>query len=103
MQRILCSVKDMCCQHTCTIYSDYSLLGIFLEQILSGETTKTVVGLIHKYLTTIGENVHEDKIKLDESIVFKVNLYLLVVKLLLIWVFPKWLGENPEDYPDTRS
>ena len=73
MQRILCSVEDMCCQHTCTIYSDYSLLGIFLEQILSGETTKTVVGLIH-----------EDKIKLDESIVFKVNLYLLVVKLLLI-------------------
>ena len=40
-----------------------------------------MVGLIHEYLTTI---VCEGKIKLDESIMFKVNLYLLVAKLLLI-------------------
>jgi DNA polymerase alpha subunit A len=51
-----------------------------LEQILSGEATETVVELIHEYLATIGENVREGKIKLDEFIVFKVSRCLPVVK-----------------------
>ncbi|KDQ50145.1 hypothetical protein JAAARDRAFT_74363 [Jaapia argillacea MUCL 33604] len=56
-----------------------------LEQILSGDATETVVERIHEYLTTIGENVREGKIKVDEFIVFK------------------RLGKNPEDYPDAKS
>ncbi|EIN03911.1 DNA polymerase alpha catalytic subunit [Punctularia strigosozonata HHB-11173 SS5] len=56
-----------------------------LEQILSGEATEIVVEQIHDYLTTIGQNVREGKIKLDDFIVFK------------------RLGKNPEDYPDAKS
>lgn len=45
-----------------------------LEQILSGENTETVVEQIHEYLTTMGEEVRAGKIKLDEFIIFKVNV-----------------------------
>ena len=55
-----------------------------LDQILSGEATETVVEFIHEYLTTLGENIREGKIKLDEFIVFKVCFCLLVAKLPLI-------------------
>ena len=58
---------------------------------------------IHEYLTTIGENVREGKIKLDEFIVFKVSLHLLVAKPLLTQAILKRLGKNPEDYPDAKS
>lgn len=44
-----------------------------LEQILSGESTEVVVEQIHEYLTTIGKNVNEGKVKLDDFIVFKVR------------------------------
>ncbi|KAJ7493343.1 hypothetical protein B0H11DRAFT_2006017 [Mycena galericulata] len=40
---------------------------------------------IHDYLTTIGQNVREGKVKLEEFIVHK------------------RLGKNPEDYPDAKS
>ena len=40
---------------------------------------ETMVGLICKYMTTIGENVCEGKIKLDKFIMFKVNLYCKAV------------------------
>ncbi|TFK51987.1 hypothetical protein OE88DRAFT_1658731 [Heliocybe sulcata] len=56
-----------------------------LDQILSGEETEIVVERIHEYLSTIGTQVREGKIKLDEFIVFK------------------RLGKNPEDYPDGKS
>ncbi|KAJ7132213.1 hypothetical protein C8R44DRAFT_773372 [Mycena epipterygia] len=56
-----------------------------LDQILSGEATEDVVQNIHDYLTTIGQNVREGKVKLDEFIVHK------------------RLGKNPEDYPDIKS
>ncbi|KAK0203170.1 hypothetical protein DFS33DRAFT_1345437 [Desarmillaria ectypa] len=52
-----------------------------LEQILSGEATEVVVEQIHEYLTTIGKNVREGKVKLDDFIIFK------------------RLGKNPEEYP----
>jgi hypothetical protein len=55
-----------------------------LDQILSGEVTETVVELICEYLTTLGENIREGKIKLDEIIVFKVSFCLLVAKCSLI-------------------
>ena len=55
----------------------YHIIGLIvfryvLDQILSGETTETVVENIHEYLSTIGENVREGKTKLDDFIVFKV-------------------------------
>ncbi|KAF7983750.1 hypothetical protein HWV62_19727 [Athelia sp. TMB] len=56
-----------------------------LEQILSGEATEDVVEHIHEYLGTIGGNVREGKVRMDEFIVFK------------------RLGKNPEDYPDAKS
>lgn len=56
-----------------------------LDQILSGEMTEVVVERIHEYLTIIGANVREGKIKLDEFIVFK------------------RLGKDPEQYPDAKT
>ncbi|SJL03302.1 related to POL1-DNA-directed DNA polymerase alpha, 180 KD subunit [Armillaria ostoyae] len=56
-----------------------------LEQILSGESTEIVVEQIHEYLTTIGKNVNEGKVKLDDFIVFK------------------RLGKNPEEYPKVHG
>ncbi|KAJ6624905.1 DNA polymerase alpha catalytic subunit [Mycena sp. CBHHK59/15] len=56
-----------------------------LDQILSGEATEDVVQNIHDYLTTVGQNVREGKVKVDDFIVFK------------------RLGKNPEDYPDAKS
>lgn len=56
-----------------------------LDQILSGEETEIVVERIHEYLSNIGNDVREGKIKLDEFIIFK------------------RLGKNPEDYPDAKN
>ena len=56
-----------------------------MEQILSGEMTEVVIERIHEYLLTIGANVREGKIKIEEFIVFK------------------RLGKNPEEYPDAKS
>ncbi|KAK0203138.1 hypothetical protein DFS33DRAFT_962916 [Desarmillaria ectypa] len=56
-----------------------------LEQILSGEATEVVVEQIHEYLTTIGKNVREGKVKLDDFIIFK------------------RLGKNPEEYPKVHG
>ncbi|KAJ7876279.1 DNA polymerase family B-domain-containing protein [Mycena leptocephala] len=56
-----------------------------LTQILSGEAPEDVVQTIHDYLTTVGQNVRDGKVKLDEFIVHK------------------RLGKNPEDYPDAKS
>ncbi|KAJ7634179.1 DNA polymerase family B-domain-containing protein [Mycena polygramma] len=56
-----------------------------LTQILSGEAPEDVVQSIHDYLTTVGQNVRDGKVKLDEFIVHK------------------RLGKNPEDYPDAKS
>ncbi|KAJ7282017.1 DNA polymerase family B-domain-containing protein [Mycena rebaudengoi] len=56
-----------------------------LEQILSGDATEDVVQNVHDYLTTIGQNVREGKVKVEDFTVFK------------------RLGKNPEDYPDAKS
>ncbi|KAJ7708740.1 DNA polymerase alpha catalytic subunit [Mycena rosella] len=56
-----------------------------LDQILSGDATEDVVQHIHDYLTNVGQNVREGKVKLEEFIVHK------------------RLGKNPEDYPDIKS
>jgi DNA polymerase alpha subunit A len=56
-----------------------------LDQILSGEATEIVVKHIHKYLTTIDEDVRAGKIKLDEFIIYK------------------QLGKSPKGYPDATS
>ena len=45
---------------------------------------ETMVGLIPKYITTIGENVCEGKIKLDKFLMFKVNLYCKAVANLSV-------------------
>jgi hypothetical protein len=55
----------------------------FLEQILSGEATETVIELIHQYLKMIREDVREDKIKFGEFIVFKVGRCHLVEKKVI--------------------
>ncbi|KAJ6485791.1 hypothetical protein C8R45DRAFT_829069 [Mycena sanguinolenta] len=56
-----------------------------LNQILSGDAPEDVVQNIHQYLTTVGQNVREGKVKLEDFTVFK------------------RLGKNPEDYPDVKS
>lgn len=43
-----------------------------LEQILSGEPTEVVVEAIHDYLTKIGEDVRNNRIKVDDFIINKV-------------------------------
>ncbi|KAJ9098951.1 hypothetical protein QFC19_006175 [Naganishia cerealis] len=53
-----------------------------LEHILSGRPTEEVVNEIHEYLTTMGNDLREGRIDLDDLIVHK------------------RLGKNPEDYPD---
>ncbi|KAF7356957.1 DNA polymerase [Mycena venus] len=56
-----------------------------LNQILSGEAPEDVVHNIHQYLTIVGQNVRDGKVKLEEFTVHK------------------RLGKNPEDYPDIKS
>ncbi|KAJ7717680.1 DNA polymerase family B-domain-containing protein [Mycena metata] len=56
-----------------------------LTQILSGDAQEDAVQNIHDYLATVGQNVREGKVKLDEFTVHK------------------RLGKNPEDYPDAKS
>ncbi|KAJ9107960.1 hypothetical protein QFC20_003645 [Naganishia adeliensis] len=53
-----------------------------LEHILSGRPTEEVVNEIHEYLTTMGNDLREGRVELDDLIVHK------------------RLGKNPEDYPD---
>jgi len=76
----------MCFFYTCcdNLYILTIPCRYVLDRILSGEVTEAVVELIHKYLTTLGKNIREGKIKLDEFIVFKVSFCLLVVKRPLI-------------------
>jgi hypothetical protein len=65
----------MCFFYTCcdNLYILTIPCRYVLDRILSGEVTEAVVELIHEYLTTLGENIREGKIKLDEFIVFKVS------------------------------
>ncbi|KAL7423389.1 DNA-directed DNA polymerase alpha catalytic subunit pol1 [Cryptotrichosporon argae] len=56
-----------------------------LKEILSGDATENVIAKIHDYLTTLGENVRNGLVPLDDFIIFK------------------RLGKNPEDYPDKKS
>ncbi|KDR67668.1 hypothetical protein GALMADRAFT_146949 [Galerina marginata CBS 339.88] len=74
---------DMKRREYCNLSKDVS--QYVLNQILSGEATENVVENIHEYLTTIGEDVRNGKIKVDSFIIFK------------------RLGKNPEDYPDAKS
>ncbi|KAK0497423.1 hypothetical protein EDD18DRAFT_1162173 [Armillaria luteobubalina] len=74
---------DMKRREYCTLSKNIS--QYVLEQILSGESTEVVVEQIHEYLTTIGKNVNEGKVKLDDFIVFK------------------RLGKNPEEYPKVHG
>ncbi|KAK0207637.1 hypothetical protein IW262DRAFT_1418425 [Armillaria fumosa] len=74
---------DMKRREYCTLSKNVS--QYVLEQILSGESTEVVVEQIHEYLTTIGKNVNEGKVKLDDFIVFK------------------RLGKNPEEYPKVHG
>ncbi|KIY66839.1 hypothetical protein CYLTODRAFT_437277 [Cylindrobasidium torrendii FP15055 ss-10] len=52
-----------------------------LDKVLSGNPTDVVVEEIHDYLTAIGTEIREGKVKLDDFIIFK------------------RLGKNPEEYP----
>jgi DNA polymerase alpha subunit A len=55
-----------------------------LDQILSGEATEIVIENIHEYLRTVGENVREAKVKLEDFIIFKVwNMVLLYFREVL--------------------
>ncbi|GAA5897364.1 hypothetical protein JCM5296_004143 [Sporobolomyces johnsonii] len=57
-----------------------------LEEILeSDEATEVVVEKIHTYLVSLGENIRNGLIPLDDYIIYK------------------RLGKNPEDYPDAQS
>ncbi|PFH53233.1 hypothetical protein AMATHDRAFT_54925 [Amanita thiersii Skay4041] len=56
-----------------------------LERILSGDLTETAIENIHEYLTSVGENVRNGKVRLEDFIIFK------------------RLGKNPDDYPDGKS
>ncbi|KAK0468553.1 DNA polymerase family B-domain-containing protein [Armillaria novae-zelandiae] len=74
---------DMKCREYCALLKNIS--QYVLEHILSGESTEIVVEQIHEYLTTVGKNVNEGKVKLDDFIVFK------------------RLGKNPEKYPKVHG
>ncbi|KAJ9113184.1 hypothetical protein QFC22_006023 [Naganishia vaughanmartiniae] len=56
-----------------------------LDHILSGRPTEEVVNEVHEYLTTIGNDLREGRVDLDDLVVHK------------------RLGKNPEDYPDKGS
>lgn len=56
-----------------------------LQQILSGEATEDVIGLVHDYLEALGKRVRASEIDLEEFIILK------------------RLGKNPQDYPDAKS
>jgi DNA polymerase elongation subunit (family B) len=43
-----------------------------LEHILSGRPTEEVVNEIHEYLTTMGNDLREGRVELDDLIVHKV-------------------------------
>lgn len=47
-----------------------------MEQILSGEPTEVVVEAIHDYLTKMGEDVRNNRIKVDDFIINKVIITL---------------------------
>ena len=73
-----------------------------LEQILSGESTETVVEQIHEYLTAMSADVRSGKIKLDDFIIFKVSNLSHDAPPGIQTTFQR-LGKNPEDYPDAKS
>ncbi|WFC99288.1 DNA-directed DNA polymerase [Malassezia yamatoensis] len=56
-----------------------------LDQILSGEATEIVVEKIHEYLEQVGNDVRQNKIPLEDLIIYK------------------RLGKRPEDYPDAQN
>lgn len=58
--------------------ADSQHLRYVLDQILSGEAAEDAVQQIHDYLTTVGQNVREGKVKLEEFIVHKVSRFLTV-------------------------
>ncbi|KAK0471778.1 DNA polymerase alpha catalytic subunit [Armillaria novae-zelandiae] len=74
---------DMKHQEYCALWKNIS--QYVLEHILSRESTEIVVEQIHEYLTTVGKNVNEGKVKLDDFIVFK------------------RLGKNPKEYPKVHG
>lgn len=45
-----------------------------LEHILSGRPTEEVVNEVHEYLTTMGNDLREGRVELDDLIVHKVSL-----------------------------
>lgn len=50
-----------------------------LDHILSGRPTEEVVNEVHEYLTTIGNDLREGRVDLDDLVVHKVSqIYLLV-------------------------
>jgi DNA polymerase alpha subunit A len=55
-----------------SVSSIYPVSRAILEQILSGEEAEVVVEHIHEYLTTIGQNVRNGTVNLDDFIIFKV-------------------------------
>lgn len=46
-----------------------------LEHILSGRPTEEVVNEIHEYLTTMGNDLREGRVELDDLIVHKVKRF----------------------------
>ncbi|CAK5267409.1 unnamed protein product [Mycena citricolor] len=74
---------DMKRREYCTLSKNVS--QYVLDQILSGDPQDDVIQNIHDFLTNIGQNVRDGKVKLEEFVIFK------------------RLGKNPEDYPDIKS
>jgi hypothetical protein len=94
-RREYCALSKGASQYVPLTFSQDSFWGVLfryvLEQILSGEATETVIEYIHEYLTTIGENVREGKIKMDEFIIFKVtNSFVNSNRYWPMWFCSAW-------------
>ncbi len=50
-----------------------SAIRFVLQQILSGELTEIVVERVHEYLTTLGIDVREGRMPLEDFIIYKVS------------------------------
>ncbi|CDZ97565.1 dna polymerase alpha catalytic subunit [Phaffia rhodozyma] len=74
---------DMKRREFCKLSKDVS--QYVLDRILSGEPTEVCINKIHDYLTSVGRNVREDKVDIED------------------FVINKRLGKNPEDYPDAKN
>ena len=51
-----------------------------LDEILSGKATEDAITEIHEYLTLIGNDLRDGKIDLDDLVVFKVSLKILILR-----------------------